>query len=201
MKKSSQRGSCLGGLASVAIGLVMIFLAGSTALEVAANRSVTEMSLDQYAKEKPSAKWVRLTDCQVNLIEAVYEYEDDDESKITEVYVPVHPPGEVQAAYVVVQSDEYISFIKAALKVQDDAEALGKYLADNDQRLTEVKTFEGWISSSSSLTQEKFTSSDVVPGFVMLKVGEVKGWGEAAIFGVIGLLLLAVGAASFLKRD
>jgi hypothetical protein len=94
-RKTSQSGSIR------AFGILLILIVGllwagaqkiSTAL---ANRKPTVLSYEEYAKTKPSAKWLVITNCQLNLLQACYMTYPGGSDLENCYYIPVRQQGSV----------------------------------------------------------------------------------------------------------
>lgn len=199
MRRAPQRGSIL-GLFLAAAGLLVLAFATITALEVQRNRRPTEITLAEFEQQRPKAKWLKLTQCQVNLQGAVYEYSSQDDREVHRVYIPVHPPGEPVPAVVVIDSREHARIVAGALEVQEDEEALDSYLKENEGRFQEVTAFEGWVTSPTEAVASRLDPKEVGAGFVVLEVGRVKTWSDVAGPAALGVLLLAFSVGLMKRR-
>lgn len=71
---------------------VMILAGSQAAYTVLTNRAPVALPLAKYEKEKPPAKWLRLTDCELDLSGARnFNYIESDHA--TEMFVPLKPSG------------------------------------------------------------------------------------------------------------
>ena len=191
------RGSILGGFLGL-VGFLVLSFGVTLALEVNRNPRATEMTLQDYLQKRPPANWLRLTDCQLNLQAAVYEYAEEG-GEVLHVYIPVHPPGEAVPAAVVIDSVEHAGLVAGALEVQDDEEALELYLKENEEKFKEITDVEGWLTHPSEAVASQLDADEVAPDYKVLEVGRVKTWSEALAPGGLGLLLL-LGSYLLLRR-
>jgi hypothetical protein len=84
-----QSGSARGVLFIVFV-IVGLLWAGAQSLHTAlTNRTPAVMSYEAYAKAKPSAKWLVITNCQLNLFRSSYLSYAGDQNP-TYYYIPVH---------------------------------------------------------------------------------------------------------------
>lgn len=196
MLRSSQRGSCLNSIGAIVIGLVIMAGGLMEGYEIFQNRNPVEMSLAEYVKAPPPGKYVKLSGCQVALLECVYEYEEGREDKVDTVYVPVHPEGGSLPTSVVIKTESYVSFIKNGLAAAD----MEKYLQKNEAKLTEVRSFEGWVKEPPALAKSNF-GKEVKPGFIVIDVDHDKTWGVVAIMECMGFGLFIFGLIGFRNRD
>jgi hypothetical protein len=199
MKRNTRRGSVITGLFLLVLGGFWTFMALQDVWGDISSRSPVEMTLAEYVKERPSGNWLKLTECQVNLIECIYE--EDTNGRIKRLYVPIHPPGEVVPAYVVIKNTSYNAKMQELMDNQNDPEKLEALLTKYGDMLTEVREFEGWVSSSShSDVTEKFTSADVTSDFIVLEDGAKGDMARSIFMLAIGLLTMFGGLKSLLKK-
>ncbi len=155
------------------------------------NREPVRMSCADYLSQRPSAKWVELTDCVVDYPGAIQVT-----SRIIKAdkgsFVPVRPPGARGRASILLKVDT------------DEAEALaldamGKEMAGG---AIPGKTISGligsWSDENSKTVRALETSKEVSPGFVILYEGRKPELGLAAVLPVIAVV--GVGALFFVAR-
>src|SRR5436305_1781262 len=76
---------------AVVIGIGVFYFAGGGAYLYVTNRHATRLSCQEYVSSRPKARWVELTDCQVDYLNAV-KVEDAVTKSDVGTYVPVRPP-------------------------------------------------------------------------------------------------------------
>jgi hypothetical protein len=78
------------GVLFIVVVIVGLLCAGVQSLHTAlTNRKPAVMSYEDYAKAKPSAKWLVITNCQLNLFRSSYLSHAGDRNP-THYYIPVH---------------------------------------------------------------------------------------------------------------
>lgn len=157
------------------------------------------LSLEDYLKERPAARWVRLTSCKLNLLEASYTQNTD--GSIKDLYVPVYSnndpnPNKVEVLLHVNDSDT-VKLLDAMHGLKDEAEILN-YLALYRERIFPHRDVEGLIRMAGEFTEDqravlKKVSMDLAPNFLVLNENEKPVPGPAGVFAFAGLLLAVLG--------
>jgi hypothetical protein len=88
------------------VGLPLLFIGSEGLYHAARNRQQTVMTCDQFARNRPTVAWIRLTACDVDYVGAGYR---ESRGRITELLFPVRPARQernVPAAAIVATQDE-----------------------------------------------------------------------------------------------
>jgi len=164
-------------------------------VELFQNRAPVEMTLSEYVKSSHPGKFVRLSGCQVALIECVYEFEEGKEQEVDAVYVPVIPEGGDLPAAVVVETRDYNAFVEGGLTTSD----FEGYMETHRETLNEVRTFEGWVETPSGVARDKF-GQEVKPDYVVLNTRHHRTWGFVVVMEIVGLIVLIIGLLGFRNK-
>lgn len=152
------------------------------------NMSATEMTLAEFVKQKPSAKRVKLTDCQVSLPDCVYE--SNGTTKVLEtVFVPVHVPGQELPAHVVIKTDHYNGLVQKMIDAGESDVKVQALLDAHGDQLTEVRAFEGWVSDDRHGISSKMGKS-ATRDFIVIDHNGGPEWGVNFFVLLLGLWAL-----------
>jgi hypothetical protein len=160
------------------------------------NPKPIEVSIEQLISNPPSAKWVRVTGGQINLIDAAAS-EAGFKKKIESVYVPIHPEGKKEAAVSVLllSSDPKLLGLARqfhSLDEGENGEVEGLKLAmDNARVIFQNRPFEGLIQSGlfrddRVIYQIRKTLPNIVTEPIIIEEGK-----KPTIFEGLGILLFA----------
>lgn len=162
------------------------------------------LTLDEYVKDRPAARWVRLTSCKLNLLEA--SYTQNTNGSIKDLYVPVYSnndpnPTKIDVLLHVNDADT-VKLLDAMHDLKDEAEILN-YLALYRERIFPHRDVEGVIRFAGEFPEEqravlKKMAADLAPNFVVLNENELPERGPAGSF-LIGGVLLALIALLLLR--
>lgn len=153
------------------------------------------LTLDDYIKERPAARWVRLTSCKLNLLEASYTQNTD--GSIKDMYVPVYSnndPNPYKVDILLHVNDiNTVKLLDAMHDLKDEAEILN-YLALYRERIFPRRDVEGVIRFSGEFPEDqrailKKVSADLAPNFVVLNENELPERGPTGVFLISGVLL------------
>jgi len=87
-KQTTESGSIRLGLFLIAITVGMLWACGQNLYTALRNRHPTTMSYEDYVKTKPSATWLVLTNCEIDLTDSCVKTYYGAKTP-TEIYVPV----------------------------------------------------------------------------------------------------------------
>lgn len=183
--------------------LGLLWGGGQGVYEALRNRSPETVSCEQAEKTPPTASWLHLTGCRLNVMEAAYKTRfglpTDD------IFIPLTStgPGKKTVRFVLATKDpDIIAVVKemAALD-QKDSKALFGFLAKNAKRLIREKDVKGMVQSGIDKNDKihkrlRETNKDLVDDFVVIDEGREPGFLWSAVLLTIGLLLVA-----FFLRD
>lgn len=186
------------------VGMAMLVMGcwgGMQRLYVSAtNTSPTEMTCAEYIEQRPSASWLKLTECRADVIESVIETERFSDV-IEKAWIPVYPvdadPGGPVAVVLESDSEEMIGKLN---QITRSFEAAGEDPEKMLQALIqarEIGTFpmEGLVAFGYDLEDDEIEKvSGLVPelgsNFAVLRDGDAPSF-----MGAILHLLMALGGA------
>ena len=188
------------GVLLIAVALAMLSLGGYGLWMVQATAQPAVLTLDEYVESNSAARWVRLTGCKLNLLEAVYTL--DNAGKPAEIYVPIHSadhPNPVDVHILLHLRDDKVREMLATIKALPDETALFNYIIFQRDSVFPRRDVEGLIRFSgeySSDQREMFRrgSNDLVRNFRVLEEGG-KPDAKAALmllFGGLAVLIAGV---------
>lgn len=190
--KTKSRGGVLKSLFLILLGACWGFMGVNGIWENFSNRTPTEITLAEFVKTRPTAKHLKITQCQVNLAASVYQ-EATGGSGVEVVFVPVHPPGETQPAHLVIETKAYNALTESVLAAGNDEKRLEAVLSKHASAFSEVREFQGWISDDiPSNIRAKFKADEAVYGFIVVKEG-ANDWGFPIFTLCLGLLAIFGG--------
>jgi len=169
----------MGRFGCLLFGLVIALLwgGGQGIYTGLSNTKQTELSLADYTKQKPTATWLKLKDCQVNTLDAAYS---SKWGSIKEVYIPLSVPGagpgEKIHVLLATEDSATIKFIEQMNNVKTDQEGL-KFAIENKEKLMAKRDVEGVIRFGIDLKDKdrrKLAALDknLTPDFVIISEGE-----------------------------
>lgn len=189
------RFGCLG----IVIAVGLLWGGGQMAYVGFSNRTITEISIDELIEQKPTAKWLRVTDGQIDLLNCVYKESISGEPK--ELYLPVvskNAEGDdpLHVIYHTKEPEYFETFRKLQAIGKDEslsqAEVLMK-MAELSDQLFQEKSIEGTvefgIDSDSGDNEARELFDNLAPAAIMIEAGGKPSlWGGLAMLG-IGLVI------------
>ncbi len=181
--------------------LVAMVLLGIGAYGLWLNAKMSQpavLSLDDYIKERPAARWVRLTSCKLNMLEASYTQNTD--GSIKDLYVPVYSNNDPNPTRVDillhVNDRDTVKLLDAMHDLKDEAEILN-YLALYRERIFPHRDVEGVIRMAGEFTEDqravlKKMSMDLTPNYLVLNENEKPERGPAGTFLIAGVALVLI---------
>lgn len=185
---------CLG----IIITIGLLWGGGQQAYVGITNRAITEISIDEIIKEKPTAKWLRVTDGQLDLMNSVYEESVSGEAK--ELYLPViskeaADDDSIHVIYHTKEPEFFATFRKLEAIAKDenlsDGEMLMK-IAELSDQLFQERDIEGivefGIDSDSGEDDARELFENLAADAIMIEAGEKPSL-------IAGLVMLGIGLA------
>lgn len=174
------------------IGVIALLWGGGQGVYTGlTNTKQTEIALADYVKQKPSATWLKLKDCQVSTIDAAYT---SKWGTISEVYIPLHVPGaprdEKVHVLLATKDAATIKMIEQMSKLTSDQDLL-KFALENREKLLSKRDVGGIVRFGIDLKDKdrrKLANLDknLTPDFVIISEGE-----KPEIF--VSIFMLALG--------
>lgn len=175
-----------------------------------ANRKPTVMGYADYAKGKPTAEWLTLTNCQLNLVHSCYlSYNgDNDAGNQDTYYIPVFDPAsDSKEVHVLLKSRNSI-FLKTIqemtnLKTEQEAEAWAK---KNHDRIFPHADVTGLVVSGIDLKDQEReelakTQKNIAEDFVIIDEDAQPSFAAGAGCTVAGLASLGCLVVYFRKKQ
>jgi hypothetical protein len=180
MKRSpaSESGFISFGLIRLIIPIALLWGGGQGLYTALTNRQPHSVTFAEYARTKPDKKWVELKETQL----------------VSEVYIPMHAPGEADDAKVqallLTKDKEVIDLVKQ-LRALPNEKAVIEFVAKNHERVFPQRTVSGMVQfgiDSDSKKRRKIEKLDanLAGDFAVIEEGKKPG--------AIGSFFLFAGA-------
>lgn len=187
----------------VAFGALYMIWAGGQGLYTAVkNREPMELSCASYDDVKPNKEWLRLTGCELNVLEASYMEEN---GRVVELFIPARGPGEEEGdpiQVVLATKDETLTGLANEMaKIEDEMELI-QFFAEHRDRLYSTRQIEGLVRYGVNLDsgdREELMGLDenLASDFVIVDEGKRPRFaGSLGFLGGGFVLLLGVGAVA-----
>ena len=191
-----------------AIGALYLMCMGGQGLYTSVkNRTPMELACEHYDEVKPNKEWLRLTGCELNLMESSYMEEN---GKAVELFIPARGPGEEEGGpiYVLVATDdkELLALTNEMMTFETERE-LESYFARNRSKLHFKRDVQGLVRygvdlDSSDRAELAGLDAALASDFVIVDDGKDPGFAKS--LGFLGggiVLLLGVGAVAAGTED
>ena len=191
-----------------AIGAFYLMWMGGQGLYTSAkNRAPMELACEHDDDVKPNKEWLRLTGCDLNLMESSYMEEN---GKAVELFIPARGPGEDEGdpIYVLVATDdkELLALTNEMMNFETERELMS-YFARNRSKLHFKRDVQGLVRYGVDLDDSdraELAGLDAALASDFVIVDDGKDPGFAKSLGFLGggiVLLLGVGAVAAGKED
>lgn len=188
-------------LVIVVLGCILVGVSKvHTALK---NRTPTVMSYDTFIETRPTAEWLMLTNCQLNLFQASYlHHPGDTDPHPSQYYIPVHgvtsPSGKI-CILLKTSEPDLLATISEIRGLKTDS-ALMSWTSKNAARAFPKRTVQGVILSgledlkSTERSELARVQKDIAPDFIILDSNaqpslaagiSYSAAGLAALFGIV----------------
>lgn len=177
LTQPAELGSARITLFLVILTIGMLWAGGQKLHTALTNRTPTVMSYADYVATKPSAAWLTLTNCQLDLVHSCYlsyigdKHADDQNIYYIPVLVPASDSKEVHAL-LKSSNPTFLKTIKEMVNLKSDTEA-ETWLRKNRDRIFPKESITGVICSGMDLKdsdREKLaqTQKNIAEDFVIL---------------------------------
>jgi hypothetical protein len=192
------------GVLLILVALPLLSLGGYGLWLVNATSQPAVLTLDEYVATNSAARWVRLTDCKLNLLES---FETVDESgQPAEIYVPIHSanhPNPVDVHILLRLKDEKVRQMLKTIRDLPDETALFNYIIFQRDSVFPRRDIEGAIRFSGEFTSDQRTmfrkgSKELVPNYRVMLEGEKPSSQNAFQFLIAGTVVLVLGLLIFI---
>lgn len=179
--------------------LFLLWSGGQGVYTGVTNTKQTEISLADYEKQKPAATWLKLKNCQVNVMDAAYSSKF---GTIEEVYIPLTVPDAPDEAKIHVllatKNQATINLVNQMGGIKMDEQGM-KFIVQNKDKLMGKRDVDGTVRFGIDLKDKdrrKLANLDknLSPDFVILSEGEKPQIliSILMVAGGIGLLLVSL---------
>jgi hypothetical protein len=180
-------------------GVIGLFWAGGQNIYTGmTNRTPTQLSLAEYARTKPSAHWLHLTNCRLVITDAMYR---ESVGSIKELFIPVRAEGEGTGMCSVLLSTKDPGLLLLYQQLQKSSskeEAIG-YLQHHKDKVfnREIKGLVRFGIDMKDKERRKLAQLDktLASDFIILNEGTEPSVGTGIGLLAGGLALAGVGAA------
>lgn len=172
--------------------LAMLWGGGQSLYTWMTNRAPLEISVKDYLAQRPDAAWLKLKDCRVEVLDAVY-FSTLGATEASELFIPVRAAGEDSGPIGILfqtRDPELLNMMGGEEDSQD--EQLASALAVMAKQMN--RDIEGLVQFGidvKSKEKSKLASNveGLAPNFVIIKDGEKPSAGQAFAFLGIGVVL------------
>ncbi len=140
--------SCLG----IVIVIGLLLMGGYGVWTAYRNPTPLYISYDDYVKTKPSAAWLHLTNCTLDLPSATYKYNISDKTKVKNLTVPVLGKDTNKVVYVMLVTEDPVlmaTYREMLERSQKSSEAALKWIASNPQHAYPKHDVRGLLQFNS----------------------------------------------------
>jgi hypothetical protein len=198
VNRISPRGRALIMLAAIGAALLVMGLDGLR--EAVGNRARVEMPCRSYLNARPVASWVRLTECKVDFVDAIYRYKKD---RVEAVFVPIRisDDDKTPVRLVIATTDRAVLDAVQSLRGAGRTPGFGgelRALADVARRVAPGGVVEGTVRTgladliSSARDELKEAELALASDARLIDLGRAPSMGRAAAFTAGGLLCVVL---------
>ncbi|GMR22856.1 MAG: hypothetical protein BMS9Abin37_1233 [Acidobacteriota bacterium] len=196
----------LGCIAAIG-ALYLMWMGGQGLYTSVKNRTPMELACENYDDVKPGREWLRLTGCELNVMESSYV---EESGKAVELFIPARGPGEEERdpIYVLVATDdkELLTLTNEMMNLETESELM-RYFARNRSKLHFKRDVEGLVRYGVDLDDSdraELAGFDdaLASDFVIVDDGKEPGFAKSLGFLGGGIMsLLGVGAIAAGSED
>jgi hypothetical protein len=183
------------------VSLAMIIGGGQSVYTAIRNRKPVEISIDALIKDKPDAKWLRITDGVLDTTNSAYP-SAFGVGKATSMYVPLMPADRDSdedpiQVLVLTKDQELLDFTNELRKFEEETSVKGAaeaFIAKNLDKLRVAKSVEGLVQygiDSNSKRERKLHKvyNNLAEDAIILEEGEKPSMGFGFFMLLGGLVL------------
>ncbi len=196
----------LGCIAAIG-ALYLMWMGGQGLYTSVKNRTPMELACEHYDDVKPNKEWLRLTGCELNLMESSYLEEN---GKAVELFIPARGPGEEEgdpiSVLVATDDKELLALTNEMMNFETERELM-RYAARNRSKLHLKRDVQGLVRYGVDLDDSdraELAGLDAALASDFVIVDDGKDPGFAKSLGFLGggiVLLLGVGAVAAGTED
>lgn len=182
----------------------LLFLGGKGCYEALKNRSPHEMTCAEANTTAPTAQWLHLKDCSINVLGASYKTRNDKPTD--EIYIPLTSPGpnaSTTSRVVLKTSDpDIVALVKELAAIdKNNQTAFFSFMAKNAKRMILTKDVKGMVQAGidkNDTVQSKLAAmnKELAADFVILEEGSEPSLVKSGLMlgGGIVIALLFLGS-------
>ncbi len=173
--------------------VALLWGGGQSLYTVLTNRQPLAISFADYARERPSAKWVELKDVEWDLVDSIYS---GFAGTVSKAYVPLRVPGDESEGKVQVllltKNPEVIKLLEEIKAAPNDIAAL-KLMVEKQELMRTPRTVRGLVMfgiESKDKERRKIAklSDNLAADFTVIEEGKKPDAGQAIFFCVLAVL-------------
>lgn len=187
------------------VSIALVVGGGQGLYTVVTNRKPTEVTIQDFLKQAPDAKWIKVTGGELDTVNSVYN-SGITKGDAKEIYVPVVPDGvdstkEPIQLLLLTKDPELVSFINESRKLDEGTtteEQAMEFMAKNLAKLRPARDVEGLVqfgidSDDKKRKKIKALYNNLAEDAIILEDGKKPEAGQSAF-----LLLGGLGLGGFL---
>ncbi|QJE97801.1 hypothetical protein [Luteolibacter luteus] len=195
------------------ISVVLVVGGAQGFYTVFSNRKPVEVSIQDFLKQVPDAKWIKVTGGQLDTIHAVYNAGITQKSEAREIYVPVVAPGSDSSSepiklLLLTKDPQLVKFINDGNKLDEslsEEQAL-EFMLKNVDKLRPARDVQGLVQfgiDSNDKRRRKIADlyKNLADDAVILEDGKKPDIAQASFFLFGGLALGGVLALRSFKKS
>ena len=196
----------LGCIAAIG-ALYLMWMGGQGLYTSVKNRAPMELACEHYDDVKPNKEWLRLTGCELNLMESSYMEEN---GKAVELFIPARGPGEQEgdpiSVLVATDDKELLALTNEMMNFETEAQLM-RYFSMNRSKLYFKRDVQGLVRygvdlDDSDRAELAGLDAALASDFVIVDDGKDPAFGKSLGFLGGGIVLfLGVGAAAAGSED
>jgi len=199
-RRPRQSGSTRGGFILFLAVIGFLWAGGQKVYTFFTNREPTVMSYEAYVRTKPSASWLTITNCRLDLVRACYLTHPGDQSAPYEYYIPVESRntfGDTIHILLKTRDPELKATISEAQNIKPGF-AAEAWMEKNRQRIYPRRDVAGLVLSgiedlkSTQRASIMHAHSNIAPDFVILDENARPNLAAGICCTIAGLALLSV---------
>lgn len=194
-------------LGVVAIGAFLVAAGVQGLHDAETERSPRTLTVAEFMRRRPDESWLRLTECAVDLREAVWV---ESSSKKRTAYLIARAAGEPspkRAHLVICPDDEVVLQTLEDLRAFEekrDEQGAREYFEANRGRIAFVREFEGLMRAEYGLSADDQDAlkrrRDLFHGPAVLDEGERPSWLRSIALLAAGVVVGVAGVVLFVRR-
>ncbi|WP_035614793.1 hypothetical protein [Haloferula sp. BvORR071] len=194
------------------LSLGLLALGGQGLYTIATNRKPLEISIQDFYKQTPDAKWLKVTGGELDTLNSVFTSRTSG-SDAKEIYVPVVAPGEDSTTgnirlLLLTKDPELVGFINEGRKIEaggGSPEKAIEFAAKNADKLRPKRDVEGLVQfgiESDSKKRDKVAKlyPNLDSNAAIIEDGKRPDLAQASLMTALGLLLGALVVRGHLKK-